>query len=112
MGTKLQSRVALALALAVALAVAEPVLANVSAGGGSRIIGTDFIVELVTVMTSVWVPAILIGTLISVLIGLTTGFLRMSTGMSKVIVIVLLGGVGVSGLLTMLGLDTAVALVF
>ena len=94
------------------LLLAGPAWANVRAGGSSRILGTDFIVELVTVMTSVWVPAILIGTLIAVLGGLASGYLRMSAGMSKVIVVVLLGGTGISGLLTMLGLDTAVALIF
>ena len=85
--------------------------ATIRQGGGSRIIGTDFIVELVTVMTSVWVPAILIGTLVAVLVGLGSGYLRMSAGMSKLVIIVLLGGVGISGLLSMLGLDSAVALI-
>jgi hypothetical protein len=84
--------------------------ATIRSGGGSRIIGTDFIVELVTVMTNVWVPFILIATLVGVLGGLSLGYIRMSGGMSKLVIIVLLGGVGISGLLSMLGLDSAVAL--
>ena len=110
MMSHIQYKVGMGVLLAVP-GLASEAWANIRAGGASRIIGTDFIVELVTVMTSVWVPAILIGTLVAVLVGLGSGYLRMSAGMSKLIVIVLLGGVGISGLLSMLGLDTAVAVI-
>ena len=71
MGTK-RTRVGLGGVVA-GLLLAGPAWANVRAGGSSRILGTDFIVELVTVMTSVWVPAILIGTLVAVLGGFRRG---------------------------------------
>jgi hypothetical protein len=70
--------------------------------GGDVPHATDVLVELTTVMTSPWVPAILMLTLVGMLVGLASGVLRMSAGLSKLILAVLLGGVGVSGLLTML----------
>ena len=99
------------------LALAEQILAaqawaNIQAGGGSRILGTNFIVELVTVMTSVWVPAILLGTLVAVIAGVSFGYLRMGPGMSKLLFAVTLGGAGLSGLMSMMGFDTAVALIW
>ena len=71
------------------LGLAIPAWANIRAGGGSRILGTNFIVELVLVMTSVWVPALLIGTLVAVIAGVSFGYLRMGPGMSKLIFAVL-----------------------
>lgn len=85
------NRIGRGVVLAGLLSLTEPALANIAASGGSRILGTNFIIELVTVMTSVWVPAILIGTLIAVVGGVSFGYLRMGPGMSKLIFAVLIG---------------------
>ena len=108
--TKTQNRVGMGVLLA-GLALAEQALANVG-GGGSRILGTDFLVELATVMTSVWIPVICLGTVVGVLAGLGLGRLRMSDGISKWVLIIAIAGFGVSGVASMLGLNnTAIALV-
>ena len=111
MGTRIQDKVGMALLLA-GLGLAEPALASVGTTGGSRILGTDFLIELFTVATSVWIPVILGLTGVGVLVGLASGRLRMSEGVSKWVVIILLGGAGVTGIASMLGLNSAIALTF
>lgn len=105
-----KTRITLAVCLTV-LGVADQALATVGAGGGSRILGTDFLIELFTVATSVWIPVILGLTGVGVLVGLAAGRLRMSEGVAKWVVIILLGGAGVTGIANMLGLQSTIALV-
>lgn len=100
----------LMLAGMIGLLLAGEALANVG-GGSTRVPLTDFLIEVYNTVVNVYVPLLAVGALFTAVLNMATGVMRFGRGVSMILLVVGLLGLGVTWVAGLFGGTMAIALV-